>query len=683
MLRIILLVSVSIFIETFSVFGQNNFSGIQEINAVCVSENDIWLATNAGVVRRNIDNNLFITVFNTTNSKVISNKILCIVPDDKYIWAGTDKGISKFDGYSWKSYTTDQDFVQLKVYDIAVGESELWLGTNEGLWKFKNGHMQRVFREQFNNQEVSNLFIDQQKRLWFIGKGEKKGLYKIESGRFQKITIPAQISIDYPILEQTPGELWFSGRGGVVQYIDGKFIEHSVNNPERDQNVKFLKIDQDNDIWFNIKSSVGCINPKTKVTKTFKVEQGSLMDIFFDQQDAYAICYNGVYAIHGQKLYPYPHNFEVDRYISAHYMDAGKNLLVLNNNLFSFYEGTFSTVIVDTLLSNNAMCYIREGKNKDVFIGTPMGVTVLKEGKTHHYPIAENKIHRFVDSAVYGFPKLPDMKYYNGSVFDNGRKCYWVSGDSLYKLFNNRWENQGFSTIQKTGDVKTVLVDKQDQIWALAMDSTVYHREQNAWVSYKPGRELYKELLFGFYVIDTTTVFAYPSGVSEYSKGTWKKYPTDLIRNLTTLYFDGKALWGDKLKENELIKFENNFWIRKKFTSLPGNDNKIVGAFNMDTTGTYLVTSRWIIKVTGKSYDNFFLPEEKDRINCYATDGKNRILVGMDNGLTLWTGKFWLSLTAQDGLPSNNITGLFLTSFDLLVISHTAGVSTIDLRVYE
>lgn len=683
MLRIVLLVSVSIFIETFSIFGQNNFSGIQKINAVCVSENDIWLATNAGVVRRNIDNNLFITVFNTTNSKVISNKVLCIVPDGKYIWAGTDKGISKFDGYSWESYTTDQDFVQLKVYDIAVGESELWLGTNEGLWKFQDGHLRRVFREQYNNQEIPNLFIDRRKRLWFIGKGEKKGLYKIESGRFQKITVPAQISIDYPILEQTPGELWFSGRGGVVRYIDGKFIELSVDNPERDQWAKFLKIDRDSNIWFNIKSSVGCINPRTKVTKTFNMEQGSLIDIFFDQDEAYTICHNGVYAIKEQKLFPYPEDFETDKYISAHYMNTGKNLLVLNNNLYSFDKGIFSTVIIDTLLSDNAIRYIREGKNRNVFIGNSKGVTVLKEGKTHHYPVAANNIYRFIDSAVCGFPKLPDMKYYNESVFDNGRKCYWISGDSLYKLFNNKIENQGIATIQKINDVKTVLIDNQDQIWALAIDSTVYHRKENTWTSYNPGKELYQEPILGIYIIDTMTIFANPSGISEYSNGMWKKYPTDLIRNLTTLYFDGKSLWGDKLKENELIKFENNFWIRKKFTSLPGADNKIVGAFNMDTTGTYLVTSRWIIKMTGKSFDNFFLPEGTDRINCYLTDGKERIIVGMNNGLTLWTGKFWLSLTAQDGLPSNNITGLFLTSFDLLVISHTAGISTIDLSVYQ
>lgn len=680
-----------LFIVAFLVVGiidieaQNMNEKIEEINAVCVSENDIWLGTNAGLVRRNIDNSLFVTVFNTTNSKIISNTILCVENDKKNIWVGTDKGISKFDGIAWENYTPDQDFHQLKIFDIAIGESELWLGTNEGLWTFKDGHIKRVFRAQYNNQDIPRLFIDTKKRLWFIGKGEKKGLYKIEKGKFLKITIPKHISIDYPIIEDTKGILWFSGKGGPVKLSNNKWEVLSAEGIEKNVNCGFFKKDYSENLWFSVNNVVGKIHPTEEKTSTYSFDQHKLYDIFFDSKNnPYVVGEKGIEDIINHRLYAYPEQLYLEDFVSSHLLINKKNLLVFKNELYYFDKGILSEVIVDTVLADNAIKYVLEGNNHDVFVGTTEGVTVIKRGRTVHYKIPQNEIKRFVDSAVYGFPKLPPINFYNESVYDDSRKSYWVSTDSLYRLFNKKWENQGISVIQRTDHINTVFLDNDDRIWVLGSDSCIYHRLENEWKKYSSDKELMGKNVISTCVSDTSVSIVYNTGASIFSNGVWKKYPTDLISDLPRFFNDGEVLWGDKLAKNELIKFDKGFWIRKKFSALSGVNNHILGTFKLDSTGTYIVTSQWVIKMAGKDYDNFFKPgTDSQEIKCFTTDGSERIIIGMTDGLSLWTGKFWISLEAEDGLISSHITGLYLTLDNLLLVSHTAGISTLDLNIYE
>ena len=50
------------------------------------------------------------------------------------MWFGTANGISKFDGDTWKTYTTADGLAGNTVYSLAVGtNNSIWAGTNGGL----------------------------------------------------------------------------------------------------------------------------------------------------------------------------------------------------------------------------------------------------------------------------------------------------------------------------------------------------------------------------------------------------------------------------------------------------------------------------------------------------------------------------------------------------------------------
>ncbi|MCG6970143.1 MAG: regulator [Gammaproteobacteria bacterium] len=69
------------------------------------------------------------------------NYIVSIVVDDKgVVWCGTwGGGLSRFDGTSWKTYTTKEGLPGNHVFMLNQGkDGKLWIGTNKGLARFND-----------------------------------------------------------------------------------------------------------------------------------------------------------------------------------------------------------------------------------------------------------------------------------------------------------------------------------------------------------------------------------------------------------------------------------------------------------------------------------------------------------------------------------------------------------------
>jgi ligand-binding sensor domain-containing protein len=55
------------------------------------------------------------------------------------LWAGTDGGVSWFDGARWRTYTTRDGLIDNFVYAIAVDdEGNKWFGTRVGISRFSD-----------------------------------------------------------------------------------------------------------------------------------------------------------------------------------------------------------------------------------------------------------------------------------------------------------------------------------------------------------------------------------------------------------------------------------------------------------------------------------------------------------------------------------------------------------------
>ena len=112
----------------------NTQIGINSSAITCIAEdkgNNIWIGTNGEGIFK-YDWNGWIN-FDTNNSPLTSNYITSLAIDaNNSIWIGTfgnTGGLTKFDGYNWKTYNIDSN----TTYDIQIdNDGSLWMGS---YWK--------------------------------------------------------------------------------------------------------------------------------------------------------------------------------------------------------------------------------------------------------------------------------------------------------------------------------------------------------------------------------------------------------------------------------------------------------------------------------------------------------------------------------------------------------------------
>ncbi len=123
-------------------------------------------------------------IFNiSVKSGLSQNTIMDVVQDDYgFLWVGTQDGLNKYDGYTFKVYKSDpqnpasipNNFIKCVVKDE---EGNLWIGTQTGLAKYfyKEDRFQEI--ASATHDPINTILID--KNTIFIG--TSKGLYKANS----------------------------------------------------------------------------------------------------------------------------------------------------------------------------------------------------------------------------------------------------------------------------------------------------------------------------------------------------------------------------------------------------------------------------------------------------------------------------------------------------------------------
>ena len=109
----------------------------------------------------------------TTENGLSSNVVYCIVQDLRgFLWIGTNEGLNRYDGYSFKTYrhdAADTNSLQSNgVHSLCVdSDGTLWIGTSGGLSKYEYS-TNRIKRIQLgNNQPVWDLVSTNKDQIIF------------------------------------------------------------------------------------------------------------------------------------------------------------------------------------------------------------------------------------------------------------------------------------------------------------------------------------------------------------------------------------------------------------------------------------------------------------------------------------------------------------------------------------
>jgi len=108
------------------------------VNDVALNGDDVWLGTTDGLVKfPALAPSRAVTY--TTADGLLDDDIFSVDVEDGEVWAGSMKGLSRFNGTNFVNYTSEDGLLKGSVVAIDAGEDYVWLGLDTGIARFDKG----------------------------------------------------------------------------------------------------------------------------------------------------------------------------------------------------------------------------------------------------------------------------------------------------------------------------------------------------------------------------------------------------------------------------------------------------------------------------------------------------------------------------------------------------------------
>jgi len=177
-----------------------------------------------------------------------SDKVFCVAVDGDRIWAGTDRGLARYEGGEWRVYTREDGLTHDAVLALAVDPAtrDVWAGTMGGLTQWSAGRFRAFtqFDSGLPNDVVFGVAVENQ-NVW-VATTVGEGRYRVRDSRWDVYTPenapqhePWGYSVDYD-----DGKVWAALWGGGVLEFDVA-TEHwkDYRDPDGEMEVDLFRDD--------------------------------------------------------------------------------------------------------------------------------------------------------------------------------------------------------------------------------------------------------------------------------------------------------------------------------------------------------------------------------------------------------------------------------------------------------
>ena len=143
-------------------------------------------------------------------AEILGPQIFALFEDRSgQLWAGTQNGLARWNGWDWKLFTTRDGLSENAVRAIAEDTAgNLWIGTeNRGLNFFKDGKFisYQATENGLPGNDISCLYVDKDGVLWVGTSGH--GLARFQNGKWTRYSTDDGLASDSI-------ELYYRGRRG-------------------------------------------------------------------------------------------------------------------------------------------------------------------------------------------------------------------------------------------------------------------------------------------------------------------------------------------------------------------------------------------------------------------------------------------------------------------------------------
>lgn len=343
-----------------------------------------------------------------------------------YLWAGTNKGLCKFDGRKFIAIKTN-DHIEPNINAIqGSGDGKLWIGT------------------------------------------QKKGVFCLQAGRPVPVSgikgIPKELSRGKisSIIRESNGNLWFGTESGLVRYDGTIFKTFTTAHGLLSNIIVDLAIGKNGKIWIVSQQGVGFLRneqfqilslPKDYTDyKNYKLLQHSGGMVWIGTTNGLIGCENGRFVTYREQ-----DGFINSNITSLMEDSEGNTWLGTWNGITRLSGDAVTNVTAKNGLANNFTYHLLEDREGNIWVATHNGLSCIKSINIASYSKKDG---------------LPD-----GTVYDmilDGRKRFWIGTyNGLGRLENGNLTIFGTQDGLTHNSIYELLEDKRGKIWIGTFDGLV------------------------------------------------------------------------------------------------------------------------------------------------------------------------------------------------------------------
>ncbi|MBC5995526.1 histidine kinase [Romboutsia ilealis] len=556
-----------------------------------------------------------------------------------YIWIGTNDGLNKYNGYSFKKYEHDiynkNTISSNYIVDIIEDQDGyIWVSTTNGLNKInpKDDTIINYFTtskdKSLSNNRICEILVRKNNDI-LVTTSDGLNLYNKDTDSFERILgnkndLPSQYI--HSIEEDYYENIWLGTQSGLVkldknltkiQEFTNKTVESISDNP-----IYRVYSDGPDNIWVaTLGSGLININSKTNDIKTYKNNNSKkslpndvVRDILRDSNgNLWIVTQGGI----------------------CKYNESDDNFTTYKNKIYN----------QNSLIDDKAYCII-EDKSGLMWVGTYKGISLFdSNNKFEHYSTDPFDKNSLSSNMIHG-------------IYEDSINNIWV-GTSI----------KGVNIIdKKTNNIKILSTENSDLCNDSIADITGTKNE--IFIGTAGGLSVINQSsksIENFTTKDGLPVDPIKSLFIDSTNHLWIGTNKGLaIMDINTK----KILNITHVLENNSI---NDLFIKDIYESK--NGNYYIGCF-LDGGLVQLNPIDNSIKVY-KNIENDNSSISNNSIRSISEDNLGNLLVGTSHGLNILdvdSGKF-KHYTTNDGLPNNTIYGILVDSYNHIWMSTNSGLS--------
>ena len=557
-----------------------------------------------------------------------------------YIWLGTNDGLDRYNGYTFKKYSYEKgqenSLVNSYILDIKEdSEGNIWVATAAGISKIYNdGEKVQNYTSDSESGNLSNdntttMLISNSNKI-YVGTAEGINLYDKKTDKFNLIYPELKEEYVNSLAEDKYGNIWAGTENGlykinVVTNAIERFESTDDVNTISENYIYKVYYDGDKHIWVGTYDNGFC---------KLNIENNKVTRYLLTREDG---------TIRGAFVKNFLKDSKGNIWICT---DEGVVLFEVDKNIFTWYENKVYDPY--SLIDNNTFS-ILEDYSGLIWIGTYSGVSTFDPYSTiGHYKNDPFNSKSINEKAVSGIYEDDDGLLWIGTS-SSGVNILNKDRDVIECLTTaNGLSNNRITDITGAGDYIFIATYNGLNVVNKISGEIEIYDEEDGLASNIVKKLFYDEL--GYLYIGSA------SGLDALDLNDRSVINLNYIleeigissKNISAIYRDSKRnFWLGTFVDNGLIKIDA--------------DTGIINVF--------------------KNKENDSLSLSDNTIRCIGENSKGEIWIGTNFGLNRYNEKddTFTSYTTKDGLANDTIYGILFDDKDNPWVSTNLGIAKINI----